>query len=68
MRADTPEWEPGRRDTLETLPSDFVPPFPASGGGISALRRGRCQAVKQGLGRCRLLPFGERTTKMIVQV
>ena len=31
MRASAPEWEPGRRDTLETLPGDFVPPFPASG-------------------------------------
>ena len=31
MRADAPEWEPGRRDTLETLLSDFVPPVPASG-------------------------------------
>jgi hypothetical protein len=30
MRANVPEWQPGRRDTLETLLSDFVPPFPAS--------------------------------------
>ena len=30
VRANAPEWEPGRRDTLETVLSDFVPPFPAS--------------------------------------
>ena len=29
MRTDAPEWEPGRRDKLETLLSDFVPRFPA---------------------------------------
>jgi hypothetical protein len=40
MRANAPEWEPGRRDTLETLPSDFVPPFPASGRrNVGALPR-----------------------------
>jgi hypothetical protein len=32
MRANVPEWEPGRRGTLETLPSDFVPHFPGSRG------------------------------------
>src|SRR4051794_35281613 len=31
MRANTHEWEPGRRDMLESLPSRFVPPFPAPG-------------------------------------
>jgi hypothetical protein len=30
-RANAPEWEPGRRDTLKTLMSGFVPAFPASG-------------------------------------
>src|SRR4051794_37293523 len=40
MRANAPEWEPGRRDTLETLLSDFVPPFPASGRrNVGALPR-----------------------------
>jgi hypothetical protein len=29
MRANGPEWEPGRRGTVETLRSDYVPPFPA---------------------------------------
>jgi hypothetical protein len=31
MRANAPEWEPGRSGTVETLLSDFLPPFPASG-------------------------------------
>jgi hypothetical protein len=40
MRANAPEWEPGRRDTLEMLLSDFVPPFPASGRrNVGALPR-----------------------------
>jgi hypothetical protein len=40
MRANVPEWQPGRRDTLETLLSDFVPPFPASGRrNVGALPR-----------------------------
>jgi hypothetical protein len=40
MRANAPEWEPGRRDTLQTLASDFVPPFPASGRrNVGALPR-----------------------------
>jgi hypothetical protein len=40
MRANALEWEPGRRDTLETLPSGFVPPFPASGRpNVGALPR-----------------------------
>jgi hypothetical protein len=30
MRANAPEWVPGRRDTLETLKSDIVLSFPAS--------------------------------------
>jgi hypothetical protein len=39
-RANAPEWEPGRRDTVETLLSDFVPPFPASGRrNVGALPR-----------------------------
>jgi hypothetical protein len=28
MRANGPEWEPGRRGTVETLRSDYVPRFP----------------------------------------
>ena len=40
MRANAREWEPGRRETLETLLSDFVPPFPASGRrNVGALPR-----------------------------
>jgi hypothetical protein len=31
MRPNAPEWQPGRRGAVETLLSDFVPPFPASG-------------------------------------
>jgi hypothetical protein len=39
-RANALEWEPGRRDTFETLLSDFVPPFPASGRrNVGALPR-----------------------------
>ena len=40
MRANVPEWEPGRRGTVETLLSDFAPPFPASGRrNVGALPR-----------------------------
>jgi hypothetical protein len=40
MRANGPEWEPGRRGTVETLLSDFAPPFPASGRrNVGALPR-----------------------------
>jgi hypothetical protein len=39
-RVNAPEWEPGRRDTLETLLSDFVLPLPASGlRNVGALPR-----------------------------
>ncbi len=40
MRANAPEWQPGRRDTLEALLSEFVPPFPAPGRrNVGALPR-----------------------------
>jgi hypothetical protein len=40
MRANAPEWEPGRRVTLEALLSDFAPPSPASGRrNVGALPR-----------------------------
>jgi hypothetical protein len=50
MRANASEWEPGRRDLLETLASDFVQPFPAS-----ECRRFAAHSVKWSnrvLGRC----------------
>ena len=59
MRADAPEWEPGRRDTLETLLSDFVPPFPRRGGGMSALWRAKRQAVRQGFGTMPVATHGK---------
>jgi hypothetical protein len=44
IRPNAPEWEPGRRDTLETLLSDFAPPFPALGRrDVGALPRVREQ-------------------------
>jgi hypothetical protein len=40
LRANAPEWEPARRGTLETLLSEFVPPFPGSGHrNVGALPR-----------------------------
>ena len=40
MCANVPEWEPGRRGTVETLLSGFAPPFPASGRrNVGALPR-----------------------------
>ncbi len=40
VRGNAPGWELGRRDTVETLPSSFVPPFPASGRrNVGALPR-----------------------------
>ena len=51
MRANVPEWEPGRRGTVETLLSDFAPPFPAL--KVPECRRFAAQRVKlskQGFG------------------
>jgi hypothetical protein len=52
MRANAPEWEPGRLDTLETLLSDFVPPFPAS-------RRPNVGALPRKVSRCQTGLWGD---------